>query len=81
MTRDSKENHARQGGRQIVSAALILAAALFMLPALLVRGEPVYQRTDPVDLPNGESARPEDQVQSAAPAGGRDKGRAVRLLI
>ena len=80
MTRDSKENHARQGGRQIVSAALILAAALFMLPALLVRGEPVYQRTDPVDLPNGESARPEDQVQSAAPAGGRDKGRAVRLL-
>lgn len=53
-----EDGHAGGGARQIVSAALLLAAALFILPALVVRGEPVYQREEVVQQPNGELAPP-----------------------
>ena len=69
-----------RGTRQIVSAALILAVILFFIPALAVRGEPVYQRVDAVELPNGEAALPIDRAPTSGAAGVRDKGRAVRLL-
>lgn len=68
------------GARQIVSAALLLTVALFFLPVLVVRGEPVYRRDGAVDLPGGESALPIDRTPATVTAGVRDKGRAVRLL-
>ena len=66
--------------RQIISTALILTVVLFFLPALVVHGEPAYQRGDAVELPGGESTLPIDRTLSAASAGTRDKGRTVRLL-
>ena len=68
------------GARQIVSAALLLAVALFFLPALAVRGEPVYRRGGESDLSVGESVLPIDRTPTATAAGVRDRGRAVRLL-
>ena len=68
------------GARQIVSAALLLTAALFFLPALVVRGEPVYRRGGVTELPGGESSLPIDRAPAAVTAGVRDRGRAVRLL-
>ena len=68
------------GVRQIVSAALILTVVLFCLPALAVRGEPVYRRGGADDLPSGESVLPIDRTPTVTAAGVRDKGRAVRLL-
>lgn len=68
------------GARQIVSAALLLTVALFFLPALVVRGEPVYLRGGEPDLSGGESALPPDRTPAAVPVGVRDRGRAVRLL-
>ena len=47
-----------RGGRQVVSAALVLTAALFFLPALMVGGEPVYQRPETGELPGGEAVLP-----------------------
>ena len=41
-----EDGHAGGGARQIVSAALLLAAVLFLLPILLIRGEPVYRREE-----------------------------------
>ena len=79
MARNSKGKRSGQGVRQPVNAALLLTLVLFFLPALVVRGEPVYQRTDVVELPNGESVLPLDPTPSASPAGSRDKGRVVRL--
>ena len=79
MARDSKGKRSGQGVRQPVNAALLLTLVMFFLPALVVRGEPVYQRTDVVELPNGESVLPLDPTPSASPAGSRDKGRVVRL--
>ena len=52
MARDDRRRGG--GGRQIVSAALLLTVVLFFLPALVVRGEPVYRRDDVAELPNGE---------------------------
>ena len=68
------------GARQIVSAALLLTVALFFLPALVVRGEPVYRRGGVAELPGGESSLPIDRAPAAVTAGVRDRGRAVRLL-
>ena len=68
------------GTRQIVSAALLLAVALFFLPILVVRGEPVYRKGGETDLSGGESSLPIGRTPTAAAAGVRDKGRAVRLL-
>lgn len=76
MTQDKQ--HISRGGRQTVSAALLLAVILFFLPTLVVREEPVYQRTDAGELPNGESIPPLDPARPTA-SGTRDKGRAVRL--
>lgn len=78
MARDEK----RRGGgtRQLVSAALLLTVALFFLPVLIVRGEPIYRRADDPSLPGGESALPNSLSQSSGPVGARDRGRTVRLL-
>lgn len=76
MAREDKRNG---GIRQVVGAALILTVVLFFLPALIVRGEPAYQREDVADLPGGESVLPVDPGAAAVPTGARDKGRAVRL--
>ena len=67
------------GWRQTVSVALILAASLFFLPVLLVRGEPVYQRAGPGE--SGEALPPMAPASSAVQTGARDKGRAVRLQM
>ena len=75
-----EDRRVRTGGtRQAVSAALILAVGLFFLPALVVRGEPVYQRAGAGELPNGELALPIAPMPPAEAAGARDRGRAVRL--
>ena len=68
------------GMRRVVSAALILTGILFFLPVLVVRGEPVCRRDGVAELPGGESALPIDRAPAVPSAGGRDKGRAVRLL-
>lgn len=68
----------RQGIRQTVSAALVLAAAVFFLPALVVHKEPVYQRPEAAE--DGQAVLPIDRAPSAVSAGKRDKGRTVRLL-
>lgn len=78
MAREGRKSFWGQGARQIVSGALILTVALFFLPALIVRGEPVYRRPDTGELPNGES--PGVPTRDAVTAGVRDRGRAVRLL-
>ena len=51
MARDDQ----RSGGRtrQTVSAALLLTAILFFLPALVIRGEPAYRREEVTQAPNG----------------------------
>ena len=67
------------GARQVVSAALLLAAALFFLPALVIRGEPVYQRTGQSGSAADESLQPFEPAP-AVQTGPRDRGRAVRLL-
>ena len=66
--------------RRVISTALLLTAVLFFLPALVIRGEPVHQPGDTVELPNGEAALPIDRSPSARSAGPRDRGRTVRLL-
>ena len=71
-----EDGHAGGGARQIVSAALLLAAALFILPALVVRGEPAYRREEVVQQPNGELA---PSAEPSVQTGARDKGRTVRL--
>ena len=80
MTRDDKGTGAVRSGRQVVSAALALTVILFFLPALVVRQEPVYRRPGTGELPNGEAVLPIDRVPEGVQAGGRDRGRAVRLL-
>ena len=78
--REDRRKRLGPGVRQVVSTALILTAILFFLPALVVRGDPVYQRPDAVELPDGESPPPAEPAPSAGPAGARDRSRAVRLL-
>ena len=79
MTRDDKEKHFGRGGRQIVSVALVLTAVLFTLPALVVRNEPVYQRTETENPPAETQTPPVASSSPATPTAHRDKGRAVRL--
>ena len=76
MARENRGRFWVRGTGQIVSAALLLAAILFVLPGLLVRGEPVCRPPETGDLPGGEIAPP---TFSALPTGVRDKGKAVRL--
>ena len=66
------------GTRQTAAAALTLAAALLVMPALVLRGEPLYQ--------GGTGGPEEDQAalpldQAARAVGAKDKGRAVRLEL
>ena len=66
------------GTRQTAAAALTLAAALLVMPALILRGEPLYQggtgglEGEPATLPLDQAART---------VGAKDKGRAVRLEL
>ena len=76
MARESRGRLWDRGTVQIVSAGLLLAAVLFILPGLLVRGEPVYRAPETGELPGGEKA---PASSSALPTGVRDKGKVVRL--
>ena len=78
MVRDEKR--AAGGARQIVSAALLFTLILFFLPALAVRGEPVYRRAETEAPSGGEASLPIGRAPAAGTAGVRDRGRAVRLL-
>ena len=75
MARENRGRFWDRGTGQIASAALLLAAVLFVLPGLLVRGEPVYRTPETGELPGGEKA----PASSALPTGVRDRGKAVRL--
>ena len=66
------------GTRQTAAAALTLAAALLVLPALLLRGEPLYQ-SGTAELGEDQAVLPIDQAARAA--GAKDRGRAVRLEL
>ncbi|MCI9295276.1 MAG: hypothetical protein HFF48_08630, partial [Lawsonibacter sp.] len=68
------------GVRQTISAALLFTVVLFFLPALTVRSDPAGQSPEAGGLPNGEAVLPIERTPSAVSTGGRDKGRAVRLL-
>ena len=64
--------------RQGVAAALIMVLTVFFLPALVVRGQPLYGG----ESEGGQAGTQESQTaQSAQPAAGRDRGRAVRLQM
>ena len=65
------------GGRQIVSAALVMAIGLFVLPALALGGEPLYQRAGGEALSGEEATLPIDRAVTAVNP--KDKGRTVRL--
>lgn len=73
------EKKRENGTGRVVSTALLLTVVLFILPVLLVRGEPVYRRAEKDGPPAGEGAPPLEGL-SAAPTAARDKGRTVRLL-
>ena len=79
MARETRRHLGGQGAGQIVSAALLLAAVLFFLPAALVRGEPVFRPPETGELPNGESLPSTGLGSSATQTGVRDRGKAVRL--
>ena len=72
-----KDHTADGGARRRISTALILTVILFFLPVLAIRGEPVYHRPDTGELSGGDGVLP--IPPSAAPTGGRDRGKAVRL--
>ena len=64
--------------RQGVAAALIMVLTVFFLPALVVRGQPLYGG----ESEGGQAGTQENQAaQSAQPAASRDRGRAVRLQM
>ena len=65
--------------QQTVALALVLAVGMFFLPALIIRGEPLYRSGD-----RGESAVSGDsssQGELLPTAAARDRGRAVRLQM
>ena len=66
-----------RGVRQTAAAALILAVGLFFLPALVVRGEPVYPPSGDNGLLPGRGG--DTSGGASISAAGRDRGRAVRL--
>ena len=66
------------GTRQTAAAALTLAAALLVMPALVLRGEPLYQ-SGTGGLEGDQATLPLDQA--ARTVGAKDKGRAVRLEL
>jgi len=75
---DKKITPLGPGARQTVAAALLCVLALFFLPLLLLREDPLYAREEEAPAAGEpEAGLPIDRaVQSA---GTRDRGRAVRL--
>ena len=63
------------GVRQVTAAALLMVAAVCLMPAFLVGGEPLYNGA--AQNPEPEAVLPIDRVVQTA--GAKDKGRAVRL--
>lgn len=78
MAREHRDHFGGPGTGRIASVALLLAVILFFLPAVLVRGEPVYRPPDAGELPGGENT-PSTSSSAAMPTGVRDRGKAVRL--
>ena len=70
---DNRQYGWSRGVRPVITAALAMGVALFFLPVLALRGEPVYQREPAAEHAAGDSS-------AAAPTAARDRGRAVRLL-
>ena len=66
----------KAGTRQMTAAALTLAAAVFLMPALLLRGEPLYQPGQSTPGEDGAVLTPGQTAQSM-----KDRGRAVRLQM
>ena len=65
------------GLRQVAAASLGAAAVLFFLPAALLPGPPLYQRTaEPLRAEAALSLIPHQQT---VPLPSKDRGRAVRL--
>ena len=64
--------------RQAAAAGTVLALFLTLLPAALLRGDPLWKGNP--DPPAGEADRLDSSGASTAPAEARDRGRAVRLL-
>ena len=78
MRQREKGGTVEQELRQGVAAALIMVLTVFFLPALVVRGQPLYGR----ESEGGQAGTQENQAgQSAQPAASRDRGRAVRLQM
>jgi len=65
------------GLRRVAAASLGAAMVLFFLPAALLPGPPLYQRT--AEPPHVETAVSPVPRQEAVPLPGKDRGRAVRL--
>ena len=78
MRQREKGGTVEQELRQGVAAALIMVLTVFFLPALVVRGQPLYGG----ESEGGQAGTQENQTgQSAQPAASRDRGRAVRLQM
>ena len=78
MRQREKGGTVEQELRQGVAAALIMVLTVFFLPALVVRGQPLYGG----ESEGGQAGTQENQAgQSAQPAASRDRGRAVRLQM
>lgn len=64
------------GIRGVVTVALLLTAALFFLPLLIVGTSPLHQQSEAIS-PESEATLPIDRAVTTSAA--RDKGRPVRL--
>ena len=65
--------------RQAVGMALGVVAFLFLLPVLMIRGEPLYQpEPGKSELPKQQNDYPSDTVETM---NAKDKGRIVRLQM
>ncbi len=74
---DKKITPLGPGARQTVATALLCVLALFFLPLLMLREDPLYTREDAPPAGETEAELPIDRA--VQPAGIRDRGRAVRL--
>jgi len=79
MREEKKNSLLGPGARQAVATALLAVLALFFLPLLLLRGEPLYGPEEEPPAEEDEAKLPIDRT--AQTAGARDRGRAVRLKL